>query len=373
MCELLEGRPDISRDPAKAFQMAEEGSQAGCIHSKGILGRCYITGSGVGLDLHRGLELGRDSSLAGSSYGEFVVAFAYENGSGGVRTDLQESVEHYKMAVQHGIAEAQYRLAHVYICNRYFKFGDKTQYTDKNPVKKNMADALNLLRLASEQGHADAQISLALHLRAFAKYSASDYSSPSNDFNEAFMMLKRGVKQGSARRHLEGLHGIACLYKRLGDNVEAFNYYKLASDQGHSVSSFQLAKMHQHGEGVNKDVEEAISIYKRLIEKGAYGSFAAIRDLYLEDGDNAEALKWCKRGADEGCDWGLVHDVARMYEGWDPRDPNYERLNVALEGDGIERDFVEAAKYYKLACELFSDDEDVADSAYELAKIYEVI
>ena len=60
MCELLEGRPDISRDPAKAFQMAEEGSQAGCIHSKGILGRCYITGSGVGLDLHRGLELGRD-------------------------------------------------------------------------------------------------------------------------------------------------------------------------------------------------------------------------------------------------------------------------------------------------------------------------
>jgi hypothetical protein len=51
---------------------------------------------------------------------------------------------------------------------------------------KNKADALNLQRLASEQGHADAQISLALHLCKFAEYSASDYSSPNN---EAFMLL----------------------------------------------------------------------------------------------------------------------------------------------------------------------------------------
>ena len=67
-----------------------------------------------------------------------------------------------------------------------------------------------------------------------------------------------------------------------------------------------------------------------------------------------------------------MHGVARMYQGWDPRDENYERLDIALEGDRIERDFVEAAKYYKLACELFSDNEDVADSAYELARMYEV-
>ena len=380
MCELLEGRPDISRDPAKAFQMAEEGSQAGCIHSKGILGRCYITGSGVGLDLHRGLELGRDSSLAGSSYGEFVVAFAYENGSGGVRTDLQESVEHYKMAVQHGIAEAQYRLAHVYIRNRYFKFGDKTQYTpNESPAKKNDPEALNLLRLASEQGHADAQISLALRLRTLANFSHSDYSSSSSDFKEAFMMLKLGVKQGSARRHLEGLHSIAHHYTCLGDHDEAFNHYKLASEKGHIESSFALAEMHQKGEVIIEDVAEAINIYMQILENGEVWyrqrSIKAIRDLHLERGNNVEALKWCKRGADEAfadddCDdLSLLLDVARMYQGWDPRDNN-----IALKGDGIERDFVEAAKYFKMACELVGDDPEsyIHNSAqYELAKMYE--
>jgi TPR repeat protein len=109
MCELLEGRPDISRDPAKAFQMAARKQDAFTARAFSVdatlLARAW--------DLHRGLELGRDSTLAGSAYGEFVVAFAYENGPGVVERDFQEYVEHYKLAVQHGIAEAQYRLAHV--------------------------------------------------------------------------------------------------------------------------------------------------------------------------------------------------------------------------------------------------------------------
>jgi hypothetical protein len=136
MCELLEGRPEVSKDLSKAFQMAEEGSQAGCVHSIGILGRCYITGLGVGLDMNRGLELGRKSAVAGSAYGEFVVAFAYETGSGGVKKDLLEAVEHYKVAVQHGIAEAQYVLAQLYIKNRYVRFGDKNLKHPENQKKE---------------------------------------------------------------------------------------------------------------------------------------------------------------------------------------------------------------------------------------------
>ena len=45
--------------------MAEEGSHAGCIHSRGVLGRCYITGCGVERDEVRGLQLGRESADAG--------------------------------------------------------------------------------------------------------------------------------------------------------------------------------------------------------------------------------------------------------------------------------------------------------------------
>ena len=367
MCELLEGRPDVEKNPAKAFEMAEEGSQAGCIHSMGILGRCYITGSGVGVDTHRGLKLGRESAVAGSAYGEFVVALAYEQGSGGVEKDLRECFEHYKVAVEHGIAEAQYCFA-LFLRTKVISgphvpfFGDKT-LKGKEKYDKASAEALKLLRLASEQGHADSQILLGIAL--CENYSSEDYSQPNN---EALRMLKQGVKQGSARTHSQGLHKIALCYRRLGDHVEEFYHHKLASDQGYLESTFRLAEMHKDGEGVEKNVGEAVDIYKRLIENGDIStrrrSIEAIRDLYLEVGDNAEALKWCKQSADEEITWYNVHNFARMLEGWDPR-----YWSDALEGDGIERDFAEAAKYYKLACDLFSDDDDVAVSAYELAKM----
>lgn len=48
-----------------------------------------------------------------------------------------------------------------------------------------------------------------------------------------------------------------------------------------------------------------------------------------------------------------------MYEGWDPR---YEG-NVALEGGGIELDFVAAAKYYSMCI--------YSESTYALARMYE--
>jgi TPR repeat protein len=268
--------------------------------------------------------------------------------------------------VEHGIAEAQYCFALFFRtkvrCSDVPFFGDKT-LTWKENRDKASAEALKLLRLASEQGHADSQILLGITL--CENYSSEDYSQPNN---EALRMLKQGVKQGSARTHSQGLHKIALCYRRLGDHVEEFYHYKLASDQGYLESTFKLAEMHKDGKGVAKNVKEAVDIYKRLIENGDINmrrrSIEAIRDLYLEVGDNAEALKWCKQSVDEEITWYNVHNFARMLEGWDPRD-----WSDALEGDGIERDFAEAAKYYKLACDLFSDDDEVAVSAYELAKM----
>ncbi len=159
------------------------------------------------------------------------------------------------------------------------------------------------------------------------------------------------------------LHSIAHHYTCLGDHNEAFNHYKLASEKGHIESRFALAKMHQKGEVIIEDVAEAMNIYMQILENGEVWyrqrSIKAIRDLYLERGNNVEALRWCKRGADEAFADDVISeehlsfllDVARMYQGWDPRDKN-----IALKGDGIEIDFVEAAKYYKMACELFGDD-----------------
>jgi hypothetical protein len=198
-----------------------------------------MTGAGVEIDTHRGLQLGRQSAVAGSSYGEFVVGFAYESGSGGVEQDLLEAVEHYEVAVLLNIAQAQFCLADIYKKYCYKSFDAISSPDDKNLgllMIKNLAHAMQLLRLASDQGHADAQISLAIELKR--KYTSSDYCLPDND---ALSLLKLALKQGCASRHLEGLHTIAGIYRCMGDDVEACKYHKLASDQGQFfITSWQL-------------------------------------------------------------------------------------------------------------------------------------
>ena len=111
--ELLEGRPGIAQDSAQAFQMAEAGSLAGGVNSRGVLGRCYMAGAGVERDVHRGWLLGKESADAGSPYGELVVAIAYEQGVGGVARDLEVAEQHYKIAEMKGISEAKFRLARI--------------------------------------------------------------------------------------------------------------------------------------------------------------------------------------------------------------------------------------------------------------------
>ncbi len=67
-----------------------------------------------------------------------------------------------------------------------------------------------------------------------------------------------------------------------------------------------------------------------------------INQTYLEIGDTAKALKWCKAGADLGSD-DCQFETACMYEGSDPR-CEFSIYGEQLKGDGIEIDFVAAAK-----------------------------
>jgi hypothetical protein len=55
---LFDGRQDLAQDEKRAFELAAAGAAMGCAHSKGVLGRCLISGSGVAQDEAKGLALG---------------------------------------------------------------------------------------------------------------------------------------------------------------------------------------------------------------------------------------------------------------------------------------------------------------------------
>ena len=171
------------------------------------------------------------------------------------------------------------------------------------------------------QGHADAHIVLAELLsddvrRIALQNKDSEIVFNDSDVDEAIRLLQLALEQGTAQRHLKGMHTIAelyvphaftqrifvtsCRYKRRGDYAEAFKHFKLAYDAGSTASRAALAKMYQLGQGVAQDVTEALKLFILDAEKSCEANirFAAdslnrIRDFYLESGDCAEAIKWC--------------------------------------------------------------------------------
>ena len=52
------------------------------------------------------------------------------------------------------------------------------------------------------------------------------------------------------------------------DDAEAFRFYKLAADQGHTEAENNLGWMYAHGRGVALDVAEAIRWFERAAAKG---------------------------------------------------------------------------------------------------------
>jgi TPR repeat protein len=143
---LMDGRAGVAVDDERAFALAAAGAALGCAHSKGALGRCYLYGHGVAQDVARGLALGRESEAAGSCFGQYVVGLCYKFGYGRVARDYAEAVRLYRLAADQGHAGAQVSLG--------------LMFYNGQGVAQDYAEAVRLYSLAAAQGHAGAQVNL---------------------------------------------------------------------------------------------------------------------------------------------------------------------------------------------------------------------
>jgi TPR repeat protein len=141
---LIEGRPKLPKDEKRAFELASIGASMNCVHSKGVLGHCYLRGYGVIEDNIKGFELGQESAASGSCFGQFVVGLCYDVGSIGFTKfgifimDYVEAARMYRLAAVQGHADAQYNLADM------LRFG--------HGVAQDDVEAIRFYRLAAAQG-----------------------------------------------------------------------------------------------------------------------------------------------------------------------------------------------------------------------------
>lgn len=246
-------------------------------------------------------------------------------------------------AAAKGDAEAAYRLGKLYASGQ--------------GVKRSMAEAIRLHKLAAAQGHVGAMQSLGT-LHAFGAYA---------DDAESFRWYRMAAERGdliaikiTAMRYRNG-RGVT------RNDKEAARLFKLVS--GEWDAALALAEMYERGEGVAKNSLEAARLYRIVADMGYPAGMNGLGYLYDQgDGvqrDDAEAVRWYRMAADKG-----NHE-------------SQNRLGVMYQlGRGVPKNDAEAVRLYRLSAEkgnavaqsnlaaMYSNGRGVAKNEVEATRLY---
>lgn len=215
--------------------------------------------------------------------------------------------------------------------------------------------ALGGVWVAAKQGHVDAQRSLIIV-----------YSFVEQDTN-ALYWVKQAAEQGDdlsqillGNIHANGEAGVS------KDDVEATRWYKLSAMQGNSIAQRDLAYKYRKGVGVKKDMAEAVRWYKLSAMQGDSATYFMIGVLY-EKGedlrkDERQAARWYSLAATQDFKRSQTYlnesYVGRfiMMTGLAMPDLGkqggpYRLALMYEEGRGVEKNTIEAIRFYKLAAE----------------------
>jgi hypothetical protein len=145
---LVDGREGVAKDHKKAYELAEQGARLGCHHCQGVLSFCFWGGCGCGRDDVRSLELARESSAKGSSYGQLTLGFLLLSVVDGLEMEDCRALELFRLAAGQGLDMAQFQLGEMY----YYGFG----------IAEDITEAQRWYQLAATQGYPEALHRIAL-------------------------------------------------------------------------------------------------------------------------------------------------------------------------------------------------------------------
>ena len=127
-------------------------------------------------------------------------------------------------------------------------------YFAQRSMPTDMQTAASLLHTAANRGDAEAQNSLG----AFYYFGVGVDS----DERQAVKWFRKAAEQG----HADAQHRLGSAYRTvLGfgvtpDDSEAVKWFRKAANQDHAQAQYDLARQLLHGEGVEKDAIEAVTV-----------------------------------------------------------------------------------------------------------------
>lgn len=249
--------------------------------------------------MEKAVEIWHNAAQAGDADCQLAVADALWRGQGTLR-DLRAAMLWYERAADAGKAEAQARLAGIYSAGIGSQDTRKHAGGDDRPlvVERDRGKARRWARLASEQGHMEAQVLLGW-------LCSMEEDPEARDVNQAIEWYSRAADQGSAPA-MVGLAGLISVGEVPGQGPEdACALYQRAADLGNKTACFYLGVSLVQGNGVAADPEKGREWLLRAAGEGVPGAMRTLGLISLngigkQPVDMGQAETWFRRAAIKG-------------------------------------------------------------------------
>jgi TPR repeat protein/Zn-dependent protease with chaperone function len=228
--------------------------------------------------------------------------------------DAVKAEKYSRMAADAGEASSQYNLG--------------VMYEKGDVVKKDINEALRLIKLAAAQEFPFAQSKLGFYYLTGVGVAKDEV--------EGIRLIKLAAEKGELLAQynlgLSYVNGII----RPPNKTEAVKWWRLAAEQGDAASQASMGSSYFMGNGVKKDLSEALKWYRLAAAQNHAGAQSSLGYMYLNglgvNKDVVEAFKLIKLSADQSNSLGQ-YGLGTLY----------------LNGVGVDKNEEEAIKLFKLA------------------------
>jgi CHAT domain-containing protein/TPR repeat protein len=276
----------------------------------------YIFGLGIKADQTLAFKWGYAAANKGDALAQNLVGILYLNGWG-VDQDDQQAIQWFKKS-----AEQKFNLAYQNLA---------ASYEQGRGVTQDPAQALVWYERAAEGNNAFAMAKVSFFLKE-------------SDPGRSFTYIKRAAELGyvPAIQELGNRFYFGHYVPR--DFSEAKKHYELASAKDPKASSFSLYMLgfiHFWGNGLPRDIDKGVELYKRAAGFGLAAALNELGNIYQNgigvDEDEATAFKYYEQSAESGNKVGLVRAGIQLWNGVGVvRDPSRGRRYLeagAKQGD----------------------------------------
>ncbi|HEY9789362.1 MAG TPA: tetratricopeptide repeat protein [Candidatus Obscuribacterales bacterium] len=267
----------LPQDVAQAATFYKKAADNGNAKAQFSLATMYDAGEGVEKDQEAALDYYRLAAENDHGFAQLSLAQHFERRQ--TEKALTEAITWYERAAERGIAEAQFKLAWMYI---------------EGVTQAPTADLpRSLLTRAAEQQHGDASLALAKVLLAEGTDEAID---------QAVSYLRVAASFDNAEAHYQLGTLLLNGNSRNSSNLDAAEHFSIAAKQHHPGAQFSLGLMHLNGVGVDENTDLAATLFERAAAQGLADAQYVLGLMYAEgtgkNRDPEQAVLWFRKAAD---------------------------------------------------------------------------